>query len=99
MVVLVSLQTYILTYLIKFSTVYSRDGVKREAEQDYIFSIEKHHVALHKQLSMTEKVCKKIKEMEERRKVSPVKAKEQKGKQSRPNYIIIDDIEPTAAYW
>jgi len=59
-------------YVIKFITVCSKEGVEREAEHAYIFSIDKHHVALRKPLSMTEKVCKKIKEMEERRKLPPI---------------------------
>jgi len=57
--------------LIRFTTVCSRIGVERNAEYEYTFSIYKHHVALHKPLSMTEKVCKKIKLMEERRKLPP----------------------------
>jgi len=58
-------------YVIQFITICSRDGVERETEYDHTFSIDKHHVALCKQLSMAEKVCKKIKEMEERRKLPP----------------------------
>jgi len=58
-------------YVIKFITVCSKKGVERETEYDYTFSIDKHHVALLKQLSMAEKICKKIKLMEERRKLPP----------------------------
>jgi len=73
-------------YVIKFITVCSIKGAEREAEESFTFSIDKLHVALREQLSITEKVCRKIKEMEERRKVPP-------------NYCIIDDVVSTVAYW
>jgi len=86
---------------VQFIRVAYQDGTTREAFRNENFEIDNEHLEPTEPvpvLTPLEKVCAKIKQMEERRKVPPVKAKKLRGTSSCPDYIIVDDIEPTVAY-